>query len=40
MAVQQKYGGDGGANPEDPDAVKIKYIYINNVKQDLTVLNI
>ena len=36
MAVQQKYEEDGGVNPEDPDAVKIKHIYINKVKQYLT----
>ena len=36
MAVQGKYEEDGGVNPEDPDAVKIKHIYINKIKQDLT----
>ena len=34
MAVQGKYEEEGGVNPEDPDAVKIKHIYINKVKQD------
>ena len=36
MAVQGKYEEEGGVNPEDPDAVKIKHIYINSVKQYLT----
>ena len=39
IAVQQKYEEDGGVNPEDPDAVKIKHIYINKVKQDLIVID-
>ena len=39
MAVQEQYKIDGGVNPNDPDAVKIKHIYINKVKQDLTDFN-
>ena len=34
MAVQEIYEDDGGVNPQDPDAVKIKHIYINKIKQD------
>ena len=34
-AVQETYEDDGGVNPGDPNAIKIKHIYINKVKQDL-----
>ena len=37
MAVQGKYDDeDGGVNPADPDAIQIKHIFINKIKQDLT----
>ena len=36
MAVQEIYEDDGGVNAQDPDGIKIKHIYINKIKQDLT----
>ena len=35
-AVQDKYEDDGGVDPQDPDAIKIKHVFIDKVKQDLT----
>ena len=35
-ALQDKYDDEGAVNLDDPDAIKIKHIYINKVKQDLT----
>ena len=35
-AVQETYENDGGVNPQDPDAIQIKHVYIDKVKHSLT----